>query len=209
MTLRFQHAALLALPLTLALSVSACSDDTNTGGTDDDETESGSESTGDGDGDETGSDSNTTTTTTSESDTEDCPVGAEGCPCTNGGSCDAGLMCEDGLCVPATPGDGDGDPATGDGDGDDPSGDGDGDTGGDGDGDTGGDGDGDTGGDACQGDEFIEIDAVDAAEIVGWDPTMSNFGEGLILAWDEVTPDAYVSFDIDVPHLIFDTLMSQ
>ena len=30
---------------------------------------------------------------------EDCFIGAEGCPCTNGGSCDQGLFCSDGLCV--------------------------------------------------------------------------------------------------------------
>jgi hypothetical protein len=77
-----------------------------------------------------------------------CVVGAEGCPCTLGGGCDPGLMCDLGICVPAA-GDGDGDPTTtGDGDGDPTTtGDGDGDptTTGDGDADptTTGDGDGD------------------------------------------------------------------
>lgn len=46
------------------------------------------------------------TTTTAATDTggsteaSDCPLGGEGCPCTGGGGCDAGLMCEAGLCVP-------------------------------------------------------------------------------------------------------------
>lgn len=31
-----------------------------------------------------------------------CPVGANGCPCTNGGSCDDALECNDGIC--GTPG---------------------------------------------------------------------------------------------------------
>ena len=191
---------LLALPLSLALSMTACGDDTNTGGGEE-ESESGSETDGgDGDGDESdsdegGTDSATTTPgTTDETDTDECSIGAEGCPCTNGGSCDAGLMCEDGICVPA-------DPATGDGDGDDPTtGDGDGDTTGDGDGDpTTGDGDGDTtGGGACQGEEFIQIEAVDA-DYEGWEPVMSMLGEGEILAWIGDDPEAFVSFDIDVP----------
>lgn len=33
---------------------------------------------------------------------DDCPIGAEGCACTGGGSCDAGLVCMDGLCVADT-----------------------------------------------------------------------------------------------------------
>lgn len=28
-----------------------------------------------------------------------CEIGAEGCPCTGGGACDAGLVCMDGICV--------------------------------------------------------------------------------------------------------------
>ena len=31
-----------------------------------------------------------------------CPVGAEGCDCTNGGTCDAGLTCEAGRCMAET-----------------------------------------------------------------------------------------------------------
>jgi hypothetical protein len=78
--------------------------------------ESGSMSmTGDGDGDQTGD---------GDGDPGDgdgdtgCVVGSEGCPCTGGGGCDPGLVCEAGVCGPAPgDGDGDGDP-TGDGDGD-------------------------------------------------------------------------------------------
>ena len=55
----------------------------------------------------------------------DCPIGSEGCECTAGGSCDPGLICDAGLCSPAS-GDGDGDPGDGDpGDGDPGDGDGD------------------------------------------------------------------------------------
>ena len=84
---------------------------------------------------------------------DNCPTGFEGCSCTSGGACDAGLMCLSDVCVAAdTGGDGNGD---GDGDGE-PTGDGDGDGGstgdGDGDGDPTGEGDGDgDGGDDCIG----------------------------------------------------------
>lgn len=45
-----------------------------------------------------------------------CIVGSQGCPCTGGGGCDAGLMCDGDVCLPAaSTGDGD---TTGDGDGD-------------------------------------------------------------------------------------------
>ncbi len=37
---------------------------------------------------------------TSGSETGECPVGSESCPCTAGGSCDAGLMCSSDVCVP-------------------------------------------------------------------------------------------------------------
>lgn len=42
-----------------------------------------------------------------EGDTEACPVGALGCPCTEGGGCDPGLVCEDGICSEADPSDAD------------------------------------------------------------------------------------------------------
>lgn len=32
--------------------------------------------------------------------TSECPVGSQGCACTQGGGCDAGLMCQGGLCQP-------------------------------------------------------------------------------------------------------------
>jgi hypothetical protein len=87
--------------------------------------ESGSASAGDGDGDPT-----TTSTAPGDGDGDGapCPIGAEGCPCTGGGGCDPGLMCDGGTCVPAA-GDGDGAPGDGDGapgDGDGAPGDGDG-----------------------------------------------------------------------------------
>jgi cysteine-rich repeat protein len=75
---------------------------------------------------------------TSESETGECSVGGLDCPCTDGGACDSGLVCEMDVCVLdgsegyESNGDGDGDPGDGDGD---PSGDGDGDPSGDGDGD--------------------------------------------------------------------------
>jgi hypothetical protein len=52
-----------------------------------------------------GQDSSSTTEssasdTTLSSSGPTCPVGANGCPCTNGGSCDGGLECNDGVCVP-------------------------------------------------------------------------------------------------------------
>ena len=35
-------------------------------------------------------------------DTDECAIGSEGCACTPGGSCDAGLMCSDMICVDAS-----------------------------------------------------------------------------------------------------------
>jgi hypothetical protein len=35
-----------------------------------------------------------------EADDGACPIGAEGCPCTVGGSCDDNLECVDGMCLP-------------------------------------------------------------------------------------------------------------
>ena len=41
-----------------------------------------------------GDDTSTASTNTSGTETGDsCPIGAEGCPCTDGGACDAGLVC--------------------------------------------------------------------------------------------------------------------
>lgn len=33
--------------------------------------------------------------------TSECPVGAQGCPCTQGGGCDGALGCEAGVCMPS------------------------------------------------------------------------------------------------------------
>ena len=90
------------LSFSLLLTLAGCgddapgtsSDDTGTGdtadtGTADEVGESGSSDT-------TTSDTSTDTSTT----TDNCPVGSEGCPCTGGGGCDPGLVCEGGTCVP-------------------------------------------------------------------------------------------------------------
>jgi MYXO-CTERM domain-containing protein len=50
---------------------------------------------GDGDGDSTTGDGDGDSTTDG-----DCPIGAEGCPCTPGGGCDPGLACSAGVCEP-------------------------------------------------------------------------------------------------------------
>lgn len=42
---------------------------------------------------------NTSTSGTAAS-TSECPVGSQGCPCTQGGGCDGELMCQGGLCQP-------------------------------------------------------------------------------------------------------------
>lgn len=80
-----------------------------------DETGTGDETaTTDGTEDEVGESGTTTTSTTSTDDadsssesptTDDdsCPIGSEGCPCTDGGGCDPGLSCEGGTCeMPAS-----------------------------------------------------------------------------------------------------------
>jgi cysteine-rich repeat protein len=63
---------------------------------------------------------------TSEGETGECAIGSVDCPCTAGGACDPGLVCEMEVCVPdgsegmEASGDGDGDGDPGDGDGDPP-----------------------------------------------------------------------------------------
>lgn len=108
---------------------------------------------------------------------EACPVGAAGCPCTDGGGCDPGLECWMDLCIPEGSGT---DPSAGDGDGDTTSGDGDGDTttSGDGDGDTttSGDGDGDTNSGDGDGDSGSDSDT-DSGDGDG-DTTTSGDGDG-------------------------------
>ena len=205
MHMRAPSVLYLSLPLTMALSTSACGDSGVVG---EDETAGSETATDTGTGDEVGDDmgdgdGDTTGDGDGDGDTTDtgCPIGAEGCPCTPGGGCDPGLMCESGVCVPeaGTTGDGDGD-TTGDGDGDTP-GDGDGDTTGDGDGDPTGDGDGDTTtGGLCDMDVYIELDADDAADSPGWSNEMSQIApeEGDILVIE--SPDNNnITWEVDVP----------
>ena len=190
MKLKLRSSAALLLSLPLALLSTACGDTSGTGA----EETAGSE-TATGTGDEVGDgDGDPTTTTTGDGDGDPtttgdgdgdpgCPVGSEGCPCTNGGGCDPGLTCDSGVCSPdATTGDGDGDPTTGDGDGDPTTGDGDGDP-----------------GNACVGDEFIPLEAEAADEIDGWFEQMSMLGEDVVLAWDNQNDAAFATWNIDVP----------
>jgi hypothetical protein len=63
--------------------------------------ESGSAGVDESEGQDTTTTTTTTTTATTATSTDDgCPIGAEGCPCTGGGGCDAGLECDGGVCVP-------------------------------------------------------------------------------------------------------------
>jgi hypothetical protein len=43
---------------------------------------------------------------------QDCPVGGEACPCTEGGACDPGLSCLSNVCVALDPGTEEGGPST-------------------------------------------------------------------------------------------------
>lgn len=130
-----------------------------------------------GDSGTTTGDGDTTTTTTTDSTTTttdgSCSVGSEGCECTQGGGCDPGLECTGGICTPPAP-------------------------------DTTGGGTTETtettgANTACAMDMSFEILAVDATNANGWDPFMSMLGEGMIMAWDQQTNDATISWDIDVP----------
>ncbi len=176
--------------LTLSLALAACGDD---GGAGNGETGSETADTGTGTdvADEVGTsdaststtseDSTTTTTTTTDTDADadaGCPVGSENCPCTQGGGCDPGLECIDGLCTPPAP-DTSGPDTTGpDTSTTDPTTD---------------------GGGACNMDVSFEIMAVDATAAEGWDPFMSMLGEGMVMAWDNQTQDATLSWDLDIP----------
>lgn len=72
-------------------------------GGDEDSSTGGGETTTEDEGEPAPEDDGETTTEDSgDATTEDCPIGAEGCPCTMGGGCDPGLVCEDGICGPAT-----------------------------------------------------------------------------------------------------------
>ncbi len=173
MTLRARATA--ALILSFPLCLSACGDNGDT--IDDDEAAGSETGTDNGDGDPTTTgDSNSTAAGDDEGDPS-CPIGSEGCPCTDGGDCDSGLTCEAGVCGSNDPsggdGDGDGDPSTGDGDGEPAN--------------------------ACAGDESITIEAEAADEIDGWFEEMSMLGEGVVLRWDNQNEDAFVTWNIDVP----------
>lgn len=123
----------------------------------------------------------TTSTTTTESTTDDgsCPIGSEGCPCTQGGGCDPGLECMGDVCTPPAP-DTTGpntettDPTTTE-------------------------TTTDTGNAACDMDVSFEVAAVDASSADGWDPVMSMLGEGMVMAWDQQNDQATISWDLDIP----------
>jgi hypothetical protein len=168
----------------------ACGDD---GGADGNETGSETADTGTGTdmADEVGtsdastttsttSDDTTTTTTTTTSDDADagCPVGSENCPCTGGGGCDPGLECDDGICTPPAPDTTGPDTSSTD---------------------AGTTADPSEGGGACNMDVSFEIMAIDATAADGWDPFMSMLGEGMVMAWDNQTQDATISWDLDIP----------
>lgn len=90
---------ILCSPLSLPLALAACADDgaaDDDGGIDmldTDGMDDGFDDAGDGDGD----------------GDVDCVAGEIGCECAPGGACDAGLMCDLGMCIPSGEGDGDGD----------------------------------------------------------------------------------------------------
>lgn len=159
----------------------ACSDDQpadggdETAGSETAETGTGDEigdsttTTGDGDTTTTTTEGETTTTTTDGS----CSIGSEGCECTQGGGCDPGLACTDGICTAPNP-----DTTTAE---------------------TTETTETTGGNTACEMDVSFELLAVDAGAADGWDPVMSMLGEGMIMAWDEQTNDATISWDIDVP----------
>lgn len=98
---------LASLALMFSLSLAACGDDANGEGG---ESGTGTDTADTGTSDEIGdsgsttststtSTDETTTTTTTSTDEGNCPVGAEGCPCTGGGGCDPGLVCEGDVCT--------------------------------------------------------------------------------------------------------------
>lgn len=90
----------------LLLGLAACADKPAEGN---DETGTAGETATDTSSDEVGESGTATTTstdtstdtdqtTTTTTDDGNCPIGAEGCPCTEGGGCDPGLACEGGTC---------------------------------------------------------------------------------------------------------------
>lgn len=87
--------------LVLLLSLAACGDksatDTDETGTGETATETAADDVG-----ESGTATATTTSTSTDTGTTDtgCTIGSEGCPCTDGGGCDPGLVCDAGTCGP-------------------------------------------------------------------------------------------------------------
>ncbi len=178
------HSHLLWL-LTASMLV-ACGDDTaadggdETAGSETAETAGTGDEIGDGDATSTTTTTGNDTTSTSTTTTDDgCSIGAEGCECTPGGGCDPGLLCMDGICGPPSPDTTSGpDTSTTDTTTTDTT----------------------TGMDtACAMDVSFEVLAVDATTADGWDPVMSMLGEGMIMAWDQQTMDATISWDLDIP----------
>ena len=86
---RYLAFAALALALPAGCFIASPSDE----GGDDESTDTTAEAstTEAGDGDPTGD---------GDGDGDPCTVGTEGCPCTGGGGCDPGLVCDGDLCVP-------------------------------------------------------------------------------------------------------------
>jgi len=126
-----------------------------------------------------------------------CPLGSEGCPCSASDYCDFGLVCdEEGICGDAPAADGTG---TDTGTGTAGTTDGTGDSGGSSDG-SDGSTDGSTGtGRTCAGDEVIEVLAIDADTIIGFNQQTSGSGEGEILVHDGETPVASIEWELDIP----------
>lgn len=187
-TLRFP---LRSAPWMLAASLLvACGGDDGPAGNDE---TAGSETAGTdtgedeiGDSSSTNGESSTTSEDTTSSTTDDgCPVGAEGCSCTPGGGCDPGLVCELGTCTaPSTTSD---DTTTDTADTTDATTD------------TADTTDTTDGGGACNEDISFEIEAEAAVDIEGWNEQMSMLGEGVVLAWDNQTQDAFATWDIEIP----------
>ena len=108
------HKLLAPLALIAALGLACTSDDTSTGTdtntsstTDDTTTTSTGTTTSPGTTSttattavDTETESGTTATTDPDTTTAACEDGTENCPCIGGATCDAGLMCQNNVCVP-------------------------------------------------------------------------------------------------------------
>lgn len=115
----------------------------------------------------------------SAADEERCPLGSESCPCTMGGACDEGLECVEGVCT--APGDTDeSEPST------------------ETESETTESSESESGG-VCTESVVFELDAIDADDFVGFEVVESSIGEGMVLAWDEDTDNAYALYNFDIP----------